>query len=150
MAQGPPASCTSGLTTKDGTRKRKRESCSDPEVKARRRHGSKKKSRAIIQAEQTEKIVGFGDTYQSGIRILLAAAANCEPDVLICLRDIIAKIETGDQVTKPARKSKQSASGGAGRVATATGCKCGSTTHLRTSHSDCPLSKKNLAARPAK
>ena len=64
--------------------------------------------------------------------------------------DIIAKIETGDQVTKPARKSKQSASGGAGRVATATGCKCGSTTHLRTSHSACPLSKKNLAARPAK
>eukprot|EP01048_Picozoa_sp_COSAG05_P011445 COSAG05_NODE_1078_length_5954_cov_7.170794_7_plen_79_part_00 len=70
--------------------------------------------------------------------------AVSEPDVLICLRDIIAKIETGDQVTKPARKSKQPACTGTKKVRQTTKqCKCGSTTHLRTSHSDCALKKFN-------
>ena len=146
----PGEHCTAGLTKKDSTRKRKRERRVDPTVKARRRHGSKAKSRAIVQAEQTEQITGFGAQYQSGIRNALAAAQDVDPAILVCMLELIVKIEAGDTLTAPTRKSKKSASGGAGGVATATGCKCGSTTHLRTSHSDCPMNKKNLAARPAK
>ena len=98
--------------------------------------------------QRCESLVG--SAYKTVAKDSCAHHCNLVLAILVCMLELIVKIEAGDTLTAPTRKSKKSASGGAGGVATATGCKCGSTTHLRTSHSDCPLSKKNLAARPAK
>eukprot|EP01048_Picozoa_sp_COSAG05_P028379 COSAG05_NODE_8770_length_673_cov_1.393728_1_plen_135_part_00 len=105
-----------------------------------RRHGSKAKSKALVLAQQSEKVVGFGDQYQTGIRMLLTEAQQVEPEILVCLLDLVQQIEQeSTKGTKkiPATRAKSAVKPVKPTRKVSAQCKCGATTHLRTSSLAC-------------
>lgn len=133
--------CRSGLARRDETRKRQAEVRTSKDAKRRRKHRSKAKHRGIVLSEQSEKVAGF-DQYQSGMRIDLTLAQTIEPDILILMIDLYAEIEAQKTHEQNKKCNSISADKTAATAKSQQKCKCGSATHLRTSHSNCPLNPR--------